>query len=92
VAPEPAVQPTKATGRSRLSGIGKLLIEVFVAIAMTLACFSGFLALLSVAFPPGDDMRTLMAGVRWAGLRSVEEIVGGGPARSIESSSSRSRS
>jgi len=67
VAPEPVARPTKVAGRSRLSGIGKLLIEVFVAIVMTLACFSGFLALLSVAFPPGDDMRTLMAGIRLTG-------------------------
>src|SRR3989475_6353053 len=67
VAPDPASRPSKVTGRSRLSGMGKLLVEVFVAIAMTLAFFSGFLALLSVAFPPGDDMRTLMAGLRLTG-------------------------
>jgi hypothetical protein len=47
------------------------LLEVFVAIAMTLACFSGFLTLLSVAFPPGDDLRTLMAGVRLTGPREA---------------------
>jgi len=64
MAPDPAAPPSKGTGRSRLSGTGKLLLEVFVAIVMTLACFSGFLALLSVAFPPGDDMRTLMSGLR----------------------------
>jgi len=71
VAPDPAARPSKVTGRSRLSGMGKLLVEVFVAIAMTLACFSGFLALLSVAFPPGDDMRTLMAGLRLTGSRET---------------------
>ncbi len=71
MAPDPAAQPSKATGRSRLSGMGKLLLEVFVAIVMTLACFSGFLALLSVAFPPGDDMRTLMAGLRLTGPRET---------------------
>ena len=73
MAPEPAGQPTKDAGRSRLSGMGKILLEVFLAIAMTLACFSGFLALLSVAFPPGDDIRTLMAGVRLTGSRDASE-------------------
>ncbi|TMQ65415.1 MAG: FecR domain-containing protein [Candidatus Eisenbacteria bacterium] len=60
-------RPTKPDGGSLLPGMWKLLLEVFLAIAMTLACFSGFLAVLSVVFPPGDDMRTLMAGVRLAG-------------------------
>ena len=71
MAPDPAAPPSKVTGRSRLSGTGKLLLEVFVAIVMTLACFSGFLALLSVAFPPGDDMRTLMSGLRLTGPREA---------------------
>jgi len=66
-APEPDARPNTVAGGSRLSRIGKLLIEAFVAIVMTLAFFSGFLALLSVAFPPGDDMRTLMAGLRLTG-------------------------
>jgi ferric-dicitrate binding protein FerR (iron transport regulator) len=70
---EPVGRPTKDAGRSRLSGMGKILLEVFLAIAMTLACFSGFLALLSVAFPPGDDIRTLMAGVRLTGPRDASE-------------------
>ncbi len=69
MAPDQDVRPSKATGRSRLSGMGKPLLETFVAIAMTLACFSGFLALLSVAFPSGDDIRTLMTGLRPSGSR-----------------------
>src|SRR5882762_10129831 len=69
--PEPVARPGRVAGRSRLSGMGRLLLEVLVAIAMTLACFCGFLALLSVAFPPGDDLRTLMAGVRMTGLRGA---------------------
>src|SRR2546427_5130384 len=89
VAPDPASRPSKVTGRSRLSGMGKLLVEVFVAIAMTLACFSGFLALLSVAFPPGDDIRTLMAGLRLTGARDVSNrSLGGGLLDPIASASS----
>ena len=68
---DPVTRPTKAPGSSPLSGMGKVLLEVFLAIALTLACFSGFLAVLSVVFPPGDDMRTLMAGVRLTGSREV---------------------
>jgi len=64
-------RPTKPDGGTLLSGMWKLLLEVFLAIAMTLACFSGFLAVLSVVFPPGDDMRTLMAGVRLTGSREA---------------------
>jgi len=79
-------RPIKDERRSQLSGIGKLLLEVFLAIAMTLACFSGFLALLSVAFPPGDDMRTLMAGVRLAGPSG--RLLGADLLDPIESSSS----
>ena len=71
MARETVGRPTGAAGSSPLSGLGKLLLEVFLAIAMTLACFSGFLAVLSVVFPPGDDMRTLMAGVRLPGSREA---------------------
>jgi len=71
MASDPVSGPSKAAGRSRFSDMGKLLLEVFVAIVMTLACFSGFLALLSVAFPPGDDLRTLMAGIRLTGPRET---------------------
>src|SRR3989475_12275481 len=89
VAPDPASRPSKVTGRSRLSGMGKLLIEVFVAIAMTLACFSGFLALLSVAFPPGDDIRTLMARLRLTRARAVSNrSVGAGLPEPITPASS----
>jgi len=89
VAPHPAARPGDVTGRSRLSGIGKLLLEVLVAIVMTLACFSGFLAFLSVAFPPGDDLRTLMAGVRLTGQRDPSNLgLGAGLLDPIESASS----
>jgi len=86
MAPDAAARPTQVAGRARLSDIGKLLLEVFLAIALTLACFSGFLALLSVAFPPGDDMRTLMAGVRLAGPSN--RLLGADLLDPIESSSS----
>lgn len=71
MARDPVTRPTKAPGSSPLSGMWRLLLEVFLAIALTLACFSGFLAVLSVVFPPGDDIRTLMAGVRLTGSREA---------------------
>ena len=83
------VAPPAEAGRSRFSRFGKLLVEVFLAIAMTLACFSGFLALLSVAFPPGDDMRTLMAGVRLtAPQEAYSRLFGADLLDPIESASS----
>jgi len=63
-APKPATDRTPATTRAaapgRLRRMAGGAAEMVVVLALTLACFGGFLTLLGVAFPAAESLRGLL--------------------------------